>query len=74
MTLLWTNNLQSIKYYGTLRRYDWSMPKCRNLMRNLCNTAQMFCDVAALPFQALANDGTLGLLDKKKQFTGFLGL
>ena len=24
MTLL--DNLQSIKYYGTLRKYDWSIP------------------------------------------------
>ena len=26
------NNLQSTKYYGILRRYDWSMPQCRNFM------------------------------------------
>ena len=37
MTLLYTNILQSIQYYGTLRRYNWSMPKCRNFMRNLCD-------------------------------------
>ena len=24
--ILVTNNLQSIEYYGTLRRYNWSMP------------------------------------------------
>ena len=51
MTLvLYTNNLQAIKYYGILRRYDWSMytAQCRNFMRNLC-------DVAVLPFQAHAN-------------------
>ena len=51
MTLLWTNNLQSIKYYGILCRYNWSMPYCRNFMRNLC-------EVAALPFQAHAYYGT----------------
>ena len=28
MTLLETNKLQSIKYYGPLRRYNWSMPLC----------------------------------------------
>ena len=39
MTLLKTNNLQSIKYYGNLRRYNWSSPKCRNFMRNICNAA-----------------------------------
>ena len=27
-------------------------------MRNLCDAAQMSCDVAALPFQAHANYGT----------------
>ena len=37
MLLLYTNNLQSIKYYGTLRRYNWSMPYSRNFMRNLCD-------------------------------------
>ena len=26
MTLLYTNNFQSIRYYGILRRYNWS--KC----------------------------------------------
>ena len=50
MTPLYKNNLQSIKYYGILRRYDWFMPQCRNSMRNLC-------DVTALPFQAHANTG-----------------
>ena len=25
----------NIKYYGTLRGYNWSMPSCRNFMRNL---------------------------------------
>ena len=33
-TLLQTyKNLQSIKYYGTLRRYNLSMPKCRNFIK-----------------------------------------
>ena len=30
---------QSIKYYGILRRYDWSMPQFRNFMINLCDAA-----------------------------------
>ena len=33
------DNLQSIKYYATLRRYNWSMSKCRNFMINLCDAA-----------------------------------
>ena len=33
------NNLQSFRYYGTLRRYNWSMPQCGNFMRNLCDVA-----------------------------------
>ena len=37
MTLLLTNNLQSIKYYGILRRYDGFIPQCRNFMINLCD-------------------------------------
>ena len=41
MTLLQTNNLQSIKYYGILRRYNQSIPQCRNFMRNLCDVALM---------------------------------
>ena len=32
-------HLQSIKYYGKLRRYNWSMPKGCNFMRNLCDAA-----------------------------------
>ena len=39
MTLLKTNNLQSIKYCGTLGRLNWSMPECRNFMRNLGDAA-----------------------------------
>ena len=31
--ILQTTNLQSVKYYGTLCRYNWSMPQCRNFMR-----------------------------------------
>ena len=49
-------HLQSIKYYGTLRRYN-----CHSVtifMKNLCDASQMSCDVAALPFQAHANYGT----------------
>ena len=40
MTLLFTTNLQSIKYYGTLRRYDWFIPQCHNFLRNLCDAAK----------------------------------
>ena len=39
MTLLQKNNLQSNKYYGALRRYNRSMPTCRNFMINLCDAA-----------------------------------
>ena len=46
------------KYYGILRRYDWSMQKCHNFMRDLCHAAEMSCEVAALPFQVHANYGT----------------
>ena len=35
--LLETNDLQSVKYYDILRRYNWFMPYCRNFMRNLCD-------------------------------------
>ena len=35
-----------------------SYVECRNFMRNVCDTAQMSCEVAALPFQAHANYGT----------------
>ena len=35
------NNLQLIKHYGTLRRYNWSIPYCGNFMRNLCHAALM---------------------------------
>ena len=55
----------------------WSMPKCRNFMRNLSYAAQMSCDVATLPFQAHANYGTWSMdfePIKKKKFTGFLDL
>ena len=62
MTLLLSNILQSIKYYGALRRYNWSMLQCRNFMRNLY-------DVAALPFQAPANYGTW-LIDFVHVFMG----
>ena len=34
-----TKNIQSIKYNGTLRRYNWSIQKIRNFMRNLCVAA-----------------------------------
>ena len=34
-----TNILQSIKYYGTLSIYEWSMPEYRNFMINLCDAA-----------------------------------
>ena len=37
------------------------MPECRNFMRNLCNVAQMSCEVATLPFQAHAIYGTLSI-------------
>ena len=47
-----TNNLQSIKYHGILRRYNL------NFMINLCDAAWMSCEVAAIPFQAHANYGT----------------
>ena len=49
MTLLETNNQLHILI--SYRRYNLSMPQCRNFMRNLC-------DVAALPFKAHANYGT----------------
>ena len=45
MTLL---HFQSIRNYGTLRRYNCNMPYCLNLMRNPCK-------VAGLPLQAHAN-------------------
>ena len=32
-------NLQSMKYYGILRRYNWSMPYCCIFMRYLCDAA-----------------------------------
>ena len=32
--------------------------KSLNFMRNLCNAAQISCEVAALPFKAHANYGT----------------
>ena len=35
-----------------------SYVECRNFMRNVCDTAQMSCKVATLPFQAHANYGT----------------
>ena len=35
-----------------------SYVEVRNFMRNVCDTAQMSCEVAALPFQAHANYGT----------------
>ena len=35
-----------------------SYVECRNLIRNVCDTAQMSYEVAALPFQAHANYGT----------------
>ena len=34
-----TNNLQSIKHYDILRRYNCSMPQYRNFMRKLCDAA-----------------------------------
>ena len=34
------------------------MLECRKFMRNLCDVAQMSCEVAALPFQAHAIYGT----------------
>ena len=49
--------LQSIKYYGILRRCNWSMPYCLNLMRNLCDAALISREVAALPFQVHASNG-----------------
>ena len=58
MTLLYKKKLRSIKYYGTFRRYNWSMPQCRYSLRNLCEAAQMLCDVAVLPFQAHDDYGT----------------
>ena len=37
--LLYTSNLQPIKSYGILRRYDWSMPPCCNFAINLFDAA-----------------------------------
>ena len=50
------NNFQSIKCYGILRKYNWSMSQCCNFMRNLCDAR--LCEVAALSFQANSNYGT----------------
>ena len=64
MTLLKTNNLQSIKYSSFLRRYNWSMTYFRNFMRNLCDAVkrtEMSCKVDAFPFHAQANYGTLSI-------------
>ena len=33
------SNLLYKKYYGILRRYDWSIQQYRNFMRNLFDTA-----------------------------------
>ena len=55
MTLLYTNNLQSIKNYGILRRNNWFVP--RNFMKNIT-------EVLALLFQAHANYGTWSTLYK----------
>ena len=35
------SSIQSIKYYGTLRRYTWSMPWWHNFFRILCDAAEM---------------------------------
>ena len=48
MTLLQTNNLQSIKYYGTLH--------CLQFYEKT-----MSCDATALSFQANANYGTCSI-------------
>ena len=44
-------------------RYNWSMLECRNFMINLCDVAQMSCEVAALPFQAHAIYGITWSID-----------
>ena len=44
MTPLWTNNLRLIKYYGTLRRYNWS-----KLLVDIISVAilkEILCDAA----------------------------
>ena len=60
MPLLWTNNLRSIKYYGTLRRYNWTMLQCRNFMRNLCDSALMLVRWLRFHFKRMQITG-LGL-------------
>ena len=59
MTMLYENNLQWIKFYGILRRYDWFMPQSIAILWEIF---VMSWDVAALPFP-LRKRGSNG--DKK---------